>query len=136
MDEHDLELKLQLEAVSADQDAAIDGGFRDLGAEEPDYEPHESPIWIATNSLKLYLKAIADPTRLGILHELARAGEHQVLELARLFGLSQPLASWHLRILRQADLIETQKLGRQVICRLNRPHLQRCRADFDALLDV
>ena len=33
-------------------------------------------------------------------------------------GLSQPLISWHLRILRLADLIDTRRQGREVICRL------------------
>ena len=135
MDEHDAEIRMQLAA-----DAVTLGGeddmFRDLGAEEPDFEFHDNPVLLAANQLKPYLKAIADPTRLGILHELALAGEHQVLELAKLFGLSQPLASWHLRILRQAELIETTKLGRQVICRLNKKRLQECRAEFDALLDI
>ena len=135
MDEHDAELKVKLEGELADLIESGAARFRDLGAEDPDYEPHDNPVWVAANALKPYLKAIADPTRLGILHELARAGEHQVLELARLFGLSQPLASWHLRILRQAELIETRRLGRQVLCRLNRPRLQECRARFDALLD-
>ncbi len=33
-------------------------------------------------------------------------------------GLSQPLISWHLRILRLAGLIDTQRNGRTTICRL------------------
>jgi len=59
-----------------------------------------------------------------------------VLELVRLLGLSQPLASWHLRILRQAGLISTRRLGRQVFCRLNRERLAEFRASFDALMNV
>ena len=75
-------------------------------------------------------------TRLSIVHELARTGERQVLELARLLGLSQPLASWHLRILRQAGLVSTRRLGRQVLCRLNRERLGEFKAQFDALINV
>ncbi|HEX2141005.1 MAG TPA: ArsR family transcriptional regulator, partial [Candidatus Limnocylindria bacterium] len=33
-------------------------------------------------------------------------------------GLSQPLISWHLRILRLAGLIETRRQGRETICQL------------------
>ena len=39
-------------------------------------------------------------------------------ELSARVGLSQPLISWHLRILRVAGLIETERHGREVICRL------------------
>jgi ArsR family transcriptional regulator len=92
--------------------------------------------WGAALALKPYLHAIADPTRLSMLHELAQAGEHQVLELARLLGLSQPLASWHLRILKQAGLVSTRRLGRQVLCRLTRERLSECKAQFDALINL
>ncbi|MGI8588554.1 MAG: ArsR/SmtB family transcription factor [Chloroflexia bacterium] len=88
----------------------------------------------AALALRPYLRAIADPTRLSMLHELARSGERQVLELARILGLSQPLTSWHLRILRQAGLISTRRLGRQVLCRLNRERLGEFKAEFDALI--
>ncbi len=92
--------------------------------------------WGAALALKPYLHAIADPTRLSMVHELACTGERAVLELARLLGLSQPLASWHLRILRQAGLISTRRLGRQVFCRLNRERLGEFQAQFDALMNV
>lgn len=39
-------------------------------------------------------------------------------ELSTRVGLSQPLISWHLRILRLAGVIETRKNGRETICRL------------------
>ncbi|HET6343705.1 MAG TPA: metalloregulator ArsR/SmtB family transcription factor [Myxococcota bacterium] len=92
--------------------------------------------WREALALKPYLHAIADPTRLSMLLELAHTGERQVLELARLLGLSQPLASWHLRILRQAGLVSTRRLGRQVLCRLNRERLGEYKAQLDALMNV
>jgi DNA-binding transcriptional ArsR family regulator len=33
-------------------------------------------------------------------------------------GMSQPLISWHLRILRLAGIVDTQRQGRTVICKL------------------
>ena len=39
-------------------------------------------------------------------------------ELSARVVLSQPLISWHLRILRLANLVETNRQGREVICRL------------------
>lgn len=41
-----------------------------------------------------------------------------VNELSTRVGLSQPLISWHLRIMRLAGLIVTRRQGRIVICRL------------------
>ena len=42
-----------------------------------------------------------------------------VNELSARVVLSQPLISWHLRILRLASLVDTQRHGREVICRLH-----------------
>jgi len=50
-------------------------------------------------------KALADPTRLGIVNRLASRGDSCVCEFESL-GLSQPTISHHLRILREAGLIE------------------------------
>lgn len=41
-----------------------------------------------------------------------------VRELSDRVALSQPLISWHLRILRLAALIDTRRRGRETICRL------------------
>ena len=49
---------------------------------------------------------------------MAEVGPLPVRELSARIGLSQPLISWHLRILRLAGIIDTQRQGREVICRL------------------
>jgi DNA-binding transcriptional ArsR family regulator len=49
---------------------------------------------------------------------LAEIGPMPVNELSSRVGLSQPLISWHLRILRLAGLVDTQRQGRTTICRL------------------
>jgi|GEM_PF-3632 len=86
-------------------------------------------------ALKPYLQAVADPTRLALLHELGRREEYGVVELSRALGLSQPLTSWHLRILRQAGLVATRRLGRGVFCRLNRERLREYKTQFDLLMN-
>ncbi len=63
-------------------------------------------------------RALGDPTRLRMIGVLAEAGPMAVNELSARIGLSQPLISWHLRILRVAGVINTQRQGRTVICRL------------------
>ena len=50
-------------------------------------------------------KALADPTRLAIVNRLASSGDSCVCEFDSL-GLSQPTISHHLRILREAGLIQ------------------------------
>jgi DNA-binding transcriptional ArsR family regulator len=68
--------------------------------------------------LRTLYKALGDGTRLRVIGLLAEAGPLPVTELSSRVGLSQPLISWHLRILRLAGLIDTQRNGRQVICHL------------------
>jgi DNA-binding transcriptional ArsR family regulator len=68
--------------------------------------------------LRTLYKSLGDTTRLRVIGLLAEAGPLPVTELSSRVGLSQPLISWHLRILRLAGLIETQRNGRQVICHL------------------
>lgn len=41
-----------------------------------------------------------------------------VNELSARVSLSQPLISWHLRILRLAGVVDTERQGRTTICRL------------------
>ncbi|MGH2357756.1 MAG: ArsR/SmtB family transcription factor [Candidatus Limnocylindria bacterium] len=68
--------------------------------------------------LRTLYRALGDETRLHVIGLLAEDGPMPVRELSARVGLSQPLISWHLRILRLAGLIDTRKTGRQVICRL------------------
>jgi DNA-binding transcriptional ArsR family regulator len=56
------------------------------------------------------LKAVADPTRLAILHSLATAPS-TVGELAMLFRLAQPTVSMHVKVLRQSGLVRSERLG-------------------------
>lgn len=68
--------------------------------------------------LRTLYRALGDESRLRIIGVLAEFGPMPVNELTSRVGLSQPLISWHLRIMRLAGLIETQRRGRAVICRL------------------
>jgi DNA-binding transcriptional ArsR family regulator len=68
--------------------------------------------------LKFLCRAVGDVSRMKILRTLANAPEISVTELAYRLLMSQPLASWHLRILRRAGIISTRREGRQVYCSL------------------
>ncbi|HLY36173.1 MAG TPA: metalloregulator ArsR/SmtB family transcription factor [Candidatus Limnocylindria bacterium] len=78
--------------------------------------------------LRTLYRALGDETRLRMIGILAETGPMAVLELARRSTLSQPLISWHLRILRLAGLIDTERRGREVICRLRLAAFEELRA--------
>ena len=52
-------------------------------------------------------------------------GPATVTDLVELVDLSQPLVSWHLRTLKAAGLVETRRVGREVICSLRRDEFER-----------
>jgi DNA-binding transcriptional ArsR family regulator len=62
--------------------------------------------------------AVAEPRRRQILDVLA-GGERPVNDLVEQLGLSQPLVSKHLRVLREVGLVDVRDEGRQRIYRLN-----------------
>jgi ArsR family transcriptional regulator len=62
-----------------------------------------------TESVAKRLKAVADPTRLAILHSLA-ATPSTVGDLAVLFRLAQPTVSMHVKVLRQNGLVRSERV--------------------------
>ena len=56
-------------------------------------------------------KALADPTRVAIINHLSAADEVCVCNLTESFELSQPTISHHLKILREAGLVESSRRG-------------------------
>ena len=74
-------------------------------------------------------KALSDPTRLRLVRLLA---EHQgslcVNALAHRLGVSQSAVSQHLRVLRQARLVEGERQGYHVHYALNPERLERFRS--------
>lgn len=63
------------------------------------------------------LKAMGDATRLQILESLL-VGEKCVKDLVQELQCSQPHTSHHLRILREAGLVEGHRAGKQVCYRI------------------
>jgi DNA-binding transcriptional ArsR family regulator len=70
-----------------------------------------------TDQLSATFAALADPTRREILERLA-GGEATVKELAEPFDLSLPAVSKHLKVLRQAGLVEQGRQAQWRPCRL------------------
>ena len=54
-------------------------------------------------------QALADPTRVSIVNRIAGAGEICTCQLTAPLGLSQPTVSHHMRVLKEAGLIEVSR---------------------------
>ena len=68
------------------------------------------------------LRALASPHRLAIVRELdGRA--RCVHELVEARGVSQPLVSQHLRVLRASDLVSAERRGREIAYALADHHV-------------
>lgn len=74
----------------------------------------------ALRELELYYRALADDSRMRIIQLLATEGEHSVSGLAERLKLSQPLMTWHLRRLKRAGVVRTERVGREVRCSFDR----------------
>ena len=83
------------------------------------------------------LKALSDPTRLRILSLLSRhEGEVCVFEIVESFTLEQPTISHHLRILRDAGLVDSRKKGLWSYYYVRREALSRAREGIEALAQL
>ena|SRR5437868_4675708 len=72
----------------------------------------------AAGDLAERFRALADPTRVAIVNRLSGADELCVCDLTATFELSQPTISHHLRILREAGLVESSRRGTWAYYRL------------------
>lgn len=65
------------------------------------------------------LKVLSDPTRLSVVRKLT-AGPQRVGELNDTLGVEQSLLSHHLRVLREAGVVTTQRDGKSVVYSLSK----------------
>jgi ArsR family transcriptional regulator, arsenate/arsenite/antimonite-responsive transcriptional repressor len=63
----------------------------------------------SAEALASRFKALADPARVAIVNQIAGAGEVCTCHLTGPLGLAQPTVSHHLRVLREAGLIEVAR---------------------------
>src|SRR5262245_9067520 len=81
--------------------------------------PETEPLAVhERDQLAARFKALADPTRVAIVNQLAAADEVCVCNLTATFDLSQPTISHHLKILRDAGLVESSRRGTWAYYRL------------------
>jgi ArsR family transcriptional regulator, arsenate/arsenite/antimonite-responsive transcriptional repressor len=80
-------------------------------------------------------KALSDPTRRRIL-QLLREREMTAGEIADCFHLSKPTMSGHFGVLREADLVASERLGTSITYRLNVSVLEEALAAFAELFGI
>jgi DNA-binding transcriptional ArsR family regulator len=80
--------------------------------------PEETALQEATQ----LLKALANPLRLAVVVEL-RQGPRCVHELVQALEVTQPLVSQHLRVLREAHLVASERRGREIVYSLQDDHV-------------
>jgi ArsR family transcriptional regulator len=83
-------------------------------AGEPCCEPVAHPVVRGEDAARLarIAKALGDPIRVQLVDVLRHhAGEVCVCELVPLFDLSQPTVSHHLKVLRQAGIVGSERRG-------------------------
>lgn len=98
-------------------------------ADEHVHSPERAEVQVApTGSVRTLaaagdlLRALAAPVRIAIvlqLHESQRC----VHELVAVLGVTQPLISQHLRVLKSAGVVAGERHGREVVYRLVDEHL-------------
>jgi DNA-binding transcriptional ArsR family regulator len=84
--------------------------------------PHDPDCRSDLGPAVALFRSLGDPTRLALLHELAR-GERRVVDLTRAVGLAQSTVSAHLACLKDCGLVGSRPVGRQSVFSLARPEL-------------
>ena len=80
------------------------------------------------------LQALAHPTRLSILRELTGTSEVCACDFTSCCDVGQPTVSHHLRILKEAGVIESERRGTWIFYRLNPAAAARLQALAGELL--
>ena len=81
-------------------------------------------------------KALADTTRLRIIHLLMRCGEMCVCEFMPALDLTQSNVSFHLKTLKHAGFITSRKEGKWMFYALSRKAFEQFRTNFGNVFDL
>lgn len=84
----------------------------------PPEEPRNQFCDDEINDLASVFKLLGDETRLRIVLYVCNQGTANVTELQKLVGLSQPLVSHHLGLLRGSGILESHREGKQRLYKL------------------
>lgn len=88
----------------------------------------------ATDPDVLLLQAVADPTRLAILRELSAEGPVCACDFTSCCDVAQPTVSHHLKVLRQAGWVESERRGTWIWYSLRQEAIDRFRTLSEQLV--
>jgi ArsR family transcriptional regulator len=94
-------------------------------------EESQEKLMARCHSRARIIKALAHPSRLRMIEEIARNGQRCVCELAELVGLDMSTASRHLSQLKEAGILEDERRGQMTFYRLR----TRCVLEFLQCID-
>ena len=99
----------------------------------PPVATRPEPCCLAGDQARALLKALADPIRLQLVEALS-GGERCVCELTDQLQLAQPRLSFHLKVLKDAGLLEARQQGRWTYYSLQPTAIAALRLWLDQLL--
>ena len=67
----------------------------------------------------MLLSALADPVRLSIVRQLATADDVCACDFTECCGVSQPTISHHLKVLREAGVVVSERQGTNIVYSLS-----------------
>lgn len=76
------------------------------------------------NELTAFFKVFSDSTRLKILHELLD-GDKNVSDICCKIDVSQSAVSHQLRLLREARVVKTRRIGKNIVYTLVDNHIKK-----------
>ena len=83
---------------------------------ERHFHPEEND---GSRETALVFRALADENRLRILKAISHMGELCECSIVPVFGLSQPTVNYHLKVLREAGLVQSERRGQWVYHQVN-----------------
>jgi ArsR family transcriptional regulator len=89
---------------------------------------------VALDASSAVLAALGDPVRLGIVELLSRHERMCVCDIVTAFEVAQPTVSHHLRVLREAGVVDVVRRGPWAYYGLTRPTLKHVTQELLRLL--
>jgi ArsR family transcriptional regulator len=87
----------------------------------------------------MLLSALADPVRLSIVRQLAAASDVCACDFTECCTVSQPTISHHLKVLREAGVVVSERQGTNIVYSLSpdfRPRWSGIAASFSNLVQI
>ncbi len=79
-----------------------------------------SETLIVTDEIIRLLDGIRDPNRIAIIALLGKSGPMNVNDIAAQFHISRPAISHHLKVLKDAGIVQSEKTGQEMYYHLER----------------